>query len=123
RYSALAERLRANIIHRFVNERGIYNVALLSLDNGQKVWEDENQNPWEYTWALTLGPFIPDLNLALASAKVVYEEWGKDNYGFCPWNSLSRFLREYMIDDAEYQKMLSCEIKDALTYSDKYPMI
>lgn len=122
-YRVLADSLKKGIINRFVNEIGVYSVAYLVLDDGETVWEKEIHNPWEYSWAVSLGPFHTDINVSLNSVKLVYQKWGAGNaYGLCPWNTISRILKEYGMDDDEYKNMLLPEIEDALTYTPKYPM-
>jgi len=123
KYGRLASTLKESIKSRFINKDGIYRVAYLVLDNGERVWQEELHNPWEYSWAVSLGPFYPDIVTALKSARAVYGQWGPgETYGFCPWNTISRILKEYGMTDDEYKSMLSSEIRDALTYTEKYPM-
>ena len=82
-------------------------------------------NPWEGSWAVAIGPYFPAPELQLKTARFIYTNWPlvtKQGYGYCPWNTLSKVLTEYGMPAGEYEKMLSAEIKDALTLSVKYPM-
>ncbi len=84
-----------------------------------------DNNPWEGSWACAIGPFFPAPDLQLKTARVIYETWPKitkQGYGYCPWNTISKVLYEYGMSSNEYEKMLSPEIKDAMTVTQKYPM-
>ena len=123
KYKKLAFTLKESITKRFINDRGAYKAACFVLDDGDRLWQEELHNPWEYSWAVSLGPFYPDIGAALTSTRLVYEQWGPgEAYGLCPWNTISRVLKEYGMSDEEYTKMLSIEIRDALSYTEKFPM-
>lgn len=82
-------------------------------------------NPWEGSWATSIGPYYPMPDLQLKTARFIYHNWPKitkQGYGYCPWNTLSKVLTEYGMSSAEYEKMLSAQIADALTLTVKYPM-
>ena len=82
-------------------------------------------NPWEGSWATAVGPYFPTPDLQLKTARFIYQNWPKitkQGYGYCPWNTVSKVLSEYGMPSAEYEKMLSAQIKDALTLTVKYPM-
>jgi len=84
-----------------------------------------DDNPWEGSWACSLGPFFPLPDLQLKTARIIYNTWPKitkQGYGYCPWNTLSEELYEYGMSGLQYQLMLTAEIKDANTLSVKYPM-
>ena len=84
-----------------------------------------DNNPWEGSWATAIGPYFPAPDLQLKTARFIYTNWPKttkQGYGYCPWNTVSKVLSEYGLPSTEYEKMLSAEIKDALTLSVKYPM-
>jgi len=84
-----------------------------------------DNNPWEGSWATAIGPYFPAPDLQLKTARFIYNNWPKvtkQGYGYCPWNTVSKVLSEYGMTSTEYEKMLSAEIKDALTLTVKYPM-
>ena len=125
-YNQLAQELEQNIAVALIDEKGVYRAGILILEDGEKLVIDDfrNLDLWEYVWAITVGPFLPNLDASLKSSKFVKEAWPTvDGYGLCPWNTMSRLLREHCINDAEYEEMLKEEIRDALTYTEKYPMV
>jgi hypothetical protein len=82
-------------------------------------------NPWEGSWAVSVGPYFPAPELQLKTARFIYNNWPvitKQGYGYCPWNTLSKVLTEYGMTATEYEKMLYPEINDALKLTVKYPM-
>jgi hypothetical protein len=82
-------------------------------------------NPWEGSWAVAVGPYFPAPELQLKTARFIFKNWPiitKQGYGYCPWNTLSKVLTEYGQSAGDYEKMLSPEIKDALSLTVKYPM-
>lgn len=84
-----------------------------------------DDNPWEGSWANAVGPYFPAPELQLKTARFIYKTWPvitKQGYGYCPWNTLSKVLTEYGLPSDEYERMLSPEIKDALSLTVKYPM-
>jgi hypothetical protein len=129
-YAAHAERLGASLLEGFVDrERNIFHTELAVLAGGEERWvsfdgKDPIPDYWEYAWAISLGPFLPDLGLALSSARFVVAHWSaQHSYGYCPWNTLSRFLKEYgVIDSKTYAAMLQDEVVEARTLSEKYPL-
>lgn len=125
-YREFADSLQSSIDDSFATKDGGLSCGLLILDNGEEQWIDDymKHDMWEYVWALSLAPFKPNLEKALVSAKFVHDTWEKEpTYGFCPWNTLSRFLKEYhVIDDKEYERMLTQEIEEALQYNELYQM-
>ncbi len=84
-----------------------------------------DDNPWEGSWAVAIGPYFPTPDLQLKTARFIYANWPKitkQGYGYCPWNTLSKVLFEYGLSSSEYEQMLTAEIKDALSLTIKYPM-
>jgi hypothetical protein len=82
-------------------------------------------NPWEGSWATAIGPYFPAPELQLKTARFICTNWPiitKQGYGYCPWNTLSKVLTEYGLPAGDYEKMLSPEIRDALSLTLKYPM-
>ncbi|MBC8081527.1 MAG: hypothetical protein H7X86_14380, partial [Gorillibacterium sp.] len=125
-FRTLADQLGERIVECFPGDSGHYKAGLLVLEDGEQLWiEDFRElDLWEYAWAVSLGPFYPDLGLALASSRFVMEEWPKTGtYGLCPWNTLSRLLKQYVLDDLAFEHMLEVEFRDALTYTETYPMV
>lgn len=124
-YSELSEKLRRNIKNRFINDEGYYYAAFIIYEDGEEEWVnvEDNSHFWEHSWANSIGPFIVDTPLSLKTAEKMVE-WTKTNWhGLCPVNTLSRILREYGLPSEEYKKLLSQEIIDALTFTEKYPMV
>ena len=84
-----------------------------------------DNNPWEGSWACSVGPFFPVPDLQLKTARVIYSTWPKitkQGYGYCPWNTLGGMLYEYGLGSSRYEEMLSLEIKEANMLTRKYPM-
>lgn len=124
RYRKIAGELKSSMAANFVNkQKQIYYRALFYYDDGSTEWVDIGNNPWELSWAQSLGPYFPDLNLSIRTARAIKEEWGSMNrYGYCPWNCVANKLYEFGMSSNEYEKMLSPEIRDALMLTEKYPM-
>jgi len=125
-YNQLAQLLETNIATTLIDSQGIYRAGILILEDGEKLVIDDfrNLDLWEYVWAITVGPFLPNLDASLKSCNFVKEAWPTvDGYGLCPWNTMSRLMREYNLGDQAYEEMLKLEIRDALTYTEKYPMV
>ncbi len=125
RYLELAAQIQSSIAGRFVDPEGHLYAAFERYDDGSEKWMaySTGVDYWEYAWANSLGPFYPAPELQLKSARLVRKKWASLNaYGFCPWNTVSRYLREYGMPSAAYHDMLKEEIDDALMLSPKYPM-
>jgi hypothetical protein len=124
RYAALARRLAEAIDSKFLGPEGVYRGDLLVFADGAREWVDFPQaDYWEYAWAVSSGPFLPNLPAAVRSARMAARMWpGIRDYGYCPWNTLSRFLKEYGLPSEAYRKMLSDEVREALLETPKYPM-
>ena len=124
RYTELSEKLRTTLSTRFVNEDGFYRADRVRFADGSMGWmEFPHADYWEYAWAVSVGPFFPDWNIALRSARMVREVWPTiRNYGYCPWNTVSRFLKENGMDTATYREMLQPEVDEALAESVKFPL-
>ncbi len=125
RYAGIAEHLRRTITTDFVDPDGnLYN-SYERYTDGSEAWKlySKGSDYWEYGWAVSLGPFYPAPALQLRSARLAHERWPTmAKYGFCPWNTLARMLREYGMSTHAYHEMLTPEIDDALTLSERYPM-
>ena len=129
RYLDLAERLAGTIRNRYVDARGIFHADYVRLLDGTMRWiaftdTDYSPDHWEYAWAVSVGPFFPDLPAAIRSAGHVRDTWPSlKPYGYCPWNTLSRMLKEYgLLENAGFREMLSDEVREARMLSTKYPM-
>ncbi|HEV7301695.1 MAG TPA: hypothetical protein VGN72_20320 [Tepidisphaeraceae bacterium] len=124
RYNALAEQLAESLKSQFLQETGIYQADLLVYADGSEEWVDfKHADYWEYAWAVSQGPYHPDLTAALASARHVVQSWPIiRRYGYCPWNTLARFLKEYGLPSSEFDEMFRDEVRDAMVLTDKYPM-
>jgi hypothetical protein len=130
-YLALAGRISETVRTKYVNDAGIFHADYERLVDGTMRWiafTDTDYTPdyWEYAWAVSVGPFFPDLGIALRSAAHVRETWPivtNGGYGYCPWNTLSRFLKEFgVLDSTAYKDMLAEEVREARLSGGKYPM-
>lgn len=124
-YLAKAKLIRDNLRSQFVNDKGYFYADYLEYTDGTGKWIDFAQSDyWEYAWAVSLGPFYPLLDVQLNSARMVKKVWPTiRGYGYCPWNTLSRMLKEYGMTDGEYEAMLRDEVNEALMLTKKYPMV
>jgi len=125
RYAELAKELEASIKSKFKNPAGKLYAGFELYADGSEKWVPfgPESDYWETAWANSLGPYYPAPEIQLSSASEIKSDWAKyRNYGYCPWNTLSRYLYEYGMSSEEYEKMLSEQIKDALTLTKKYPM-
>lgn len=125
RYLAIAQRLQNKLRGDWVDDTGHLHASFDRYTDGSSAWTayTKGVDYWEYAWAVSLGPFFPVPELQLKSARLVRELWPKmRDYGFCPWNTLSRILREYGQKVADYEAMLQPEIDDAWILSERYPM-
>ena len=125
RYLEIARRIQRTIVKSFVDPDGYLYTGFMRYDDGSEEWMPygEGGDYWEYAWAVSLGPFYPAPGLQLRSARRTKELWPQMvKYGFCPWNTLSRYFHEYNMSTNEYMAMLRDEIDDALVCSEKYPM-
>ncbi|GCE15916.1 hypothetical protein [Tengunoibacter tsumagoiensis] len=124
-YVPLARELQTSLKKNFINPEGNYYSSLLFFEDGTQKWDTFAEGDfWEYAWAVSIGPFFPDSITALKSAQMVYQTWpGIRNYGYCPWNTLARTLKEFGMSSTEYHQMLQDEIRDALLQTRKYPLI
>lgn len=124
-YEQLANELHNNILKTFANENGMYSPGILIMDDGKELLIEDfsEHDKWEFTWAVSLAPFILDINLSLQSCKKIREVWREEgSYGYCPWNTMTRFLKEYGLSDDEYTELMNEQMDDALRHLDKYPM-
>jgi hypothetical protein len=124
RYAELADRVRDSLARRFVNEEGHFHAYYAQMADGSTRWVDFPESDyWEYAWAVSVGPFFPDLPTALRSARMVVEVWPTVRpYGYCPWNTLSRFLKEHGLDTLAYRALLKDEVAEALTHTKRFPL-
>ncbi len=124
-YRRLADRIAAALAERFVNDDGCYRALLAIMDDGSEQWREfaPRSDYWEYAWAVSMGPFMPDPATSLRSSRMAVEVWPTiRTYGFCPWNFLARYLKEHGLPSAAYRKLLDEQIDEALTEGTKYPM-
>jgi len=124
-YNKLAGELKETIKSKFRNSAGNFYSGFELFTDGSEKWIPfgKDCDYWETAWANSLGPYFPVPEVQLLSAKEIKNDWEKyRNYGYCPWNTLSRYLYEYGMSSADYEKMLSEQIKDALTLTKKFPM-
>lgn len=124
RYAAVAAQLVQDIDQQFVKEDGTFRADLLIMDDGSERWVDfAEADYWEYAWATSLGPFFPNPAVALKSARMVVQKWpGIRSYGYCPWNTLSRTLKDHGMGTADFRAMHVDQISEALKVTKKYPM-
>jgi len=124
-YNSLSADLKATIKSKFINPSGNFYSGFELHADGSEKWIPfgKDCDYWETTWANTLGPYYPVPEVQLSSAIEIKNDWEKyRNYGYCPWNNLSRYLYEYGMKSDDYEKMLSEQVRDALALTKKYPM-
>jgi hypothetical protein len=124
-FNTLAMELKETIKSKFVNPSGnLYSGFELHSDGSEKwIPFGKDCDYWETAWANSLGPYYPVPEVQLSSAAEIKNDWEKfRNYGYCPWNTLSRYLYEYGLSSVDYEKMLSEQVKDALTLTKRFPM-
>lgn len=124
RYSDIAKRLKQTMTTRFVDDKqGIYYENYFIYANNSTEWIPLGDNPWEYSWAQSLGPFFPSIPLSVKSSKAIHKQWGALNkYGFCPWNTIAHKLYEYGMSSKDFEQMLMPEMEEALMLTERYPM-
>ena len=125
RYKTIAAKIQETIRSKYKSPEGYLYSEYLRYDDGSDHWQPfaKGADYWEYTWAVSMGPFYPALDLQLKSARMIPDTWPKiRTYGYCPWNTLSRMLYEYGMTSDEYEKMLTDEVKEAMMLTRKYPM-
>ncbi|HPG39656.1 MAG TPA: hypothetical protein PLP19_12900 [bacterium] len=123
-YLARAREIQTILRSKFISNKGFLYADYLEYADGSEQWVDfEHADYWEYAWAVSLGPFYPLPDAQLAGAEMVKKVWPTiRNYGYCPWNTLSRYLKEYGMNGTDYENMLRDEIKEALLTTKKFPM-
>jgi len=123
RYESCASLLQRSLNSKFVQPDGTFYSGFYRFEDGSSYWSPYEKNPWEYTWAATCGPFFPNLKAALLTARRIHARWQEEgSVGYCPWNWLSRTLKEYGMSSGEFHAMLSEEVSDAGYLGKKYPM-
>jgi len=125
KFLGIARAIQNTIRTKYVDPSGNLYSGYLQFDDGSDKWQAfaRGADYWEYTWALSLGPFYPVLDLQIKSARMVPGTWPEiRTYGYCPWNTLSRILYEYGMSGAEYVNMLADEVSEARMLTRKYPM-
>ena len=125
RYGALADQLEEVLRTRFVDPAdGCYFSDYVVYTDGSTEWlRFEDADYWEYTWAVSAGPFHPGLATALHSAQAVRRKWPEVRpYGYCPWNTLAGQLHDFGMPTAEFRAMLDDELREALMVTRRYPM-
>ncbi len=124
RYGLLAGQIAETLAKRFINDEGHYYSCWVEYDDASRSWVPfETGDYWEYAWAVSAGPFLPDPVTSLASARMALQRWpGVRSYGYCPWCFLARSAREYGLDSAGYRALLDEQITDALRLTQRYPM-
>lgn len=124
-YSQMVNELQYTIKTKFKNASGTFYSGYELFSDGSEKWVPfgKDCDYWETAWASSLGPYFPDPAVQLASSIEIRRDWEEyRNYGYCPWNTLSRTLYEYGMSSVDYEKMLAEQIKDALTLTKKFPM-
>lgn len=128
RYLGIASEIQQSLKSKYYDKSNdcLFSSIEFYTDGTQGVLSfSTDDNPWEGSWANAIGPCFPVPDLQLKTARFIYTNWPKitkQGYGYCPWNTLSKVLSEYGMPDNEYEKMLSAEVKDALSLTVKYPM-
>lgn len=127
RYAKLARDLAGAIDKTFLREDGTFWADLLIYSDGSEKrvgFETPDADWWEYVWANTTGPFFVNLPAALMSARMIRRVWPTIvSYGYCPWNTLARMLKEYGMSSADYLAMQDQQLSEALLLTKRYPMV
>ncbi|MBI5722858.1 MAG: hypothetical protein HZA50_02790 [Planctomycetes bacterium] len=125
RYNQLALTVEKTLAERFKDQQGNYMTMMIIFNDGGKKWFDyaAGADHWEYAWAISTGPFLPDPARSLRSVRMAVNVWPTVKpYGYCPWNFLARYLREYGLGTADYRGLLNDQVDEALTLTQRYPM-
>ena len=125
KFENIARIIQNTIRERYIDPKGNLYSEYLQFDDGSDFWQPFAKwaDYWEYSWAVSLGPFYPAIDLQLKSARMIPDAWPKiRTYGYCPWNTVSRLLYEYEMPSDQYVNMLTDEIREARMLSQKYPM-
>lgn len=121
-----ADELAESIAEQFVNDQGHYRAMLVVFDDGSTEWRNfaPVSDWWEYAWAVSTGPFLLDVERSVASARMAVDTWPTlRTYGYCPWNFLTRLLKDAgAIDTGEYRELMDQQIREALTESKRFAM-
>ena len=126
KYARYAEALKETLNTKFVTKNGTLYSGYDQFSDGSEQWTPfgKESDYWEHAWAASLAPYYPVPELQLASAKEVFDNWGKyKDIGWCPWNTLSRTLYEYGMSSTDYEKMLTQQVDEAMTLTKRYPMV
>ncbi|MEO0963740.1 MAG: hypothetical protein AAFY08_01355 [Planctomycetota bacterium] len=124
-YEERADCLAESLTSAFINDAGEYRALLAILRDGTQRWYDfaPRSDFWEYAWAVSAGPFLPDPATCLRSARMCLNTWPQvATYGFCPWNFLARSVKEHGGSSDEYQRLMAEQVGDAIAVTKKYPM-
>ncbi|MFO8007775.1 MAG: hypothetical protein R6V05_08575, partial [Candidatus Brocadiia bacterium] len=125
RYGRRADELAGSIRQNFLDEdTGHFLSSHMVHPDGKAHWRGFGEGDfWEYAWAVSTGPFFPDLNAAVRSARMVRQDWPQAaSYGYCPWNAVAALLSEFGMGSEQFRDMLSDEVAEALQEGGKYPM-
>ncbi|TAH26868.1 MAG: hypothetical protein EAZ07_03050 [Cytophagales bacterium] len=126
KYADIAEKLKVCLRTKFINAKGNLYAGFEKFENGTEKFVPFGLDCdyWETAWANSFGPYFPLPEVQLKSAWEIRNDWTKyRNHGYCPWNTLSHYLYEYGMSSSNYEKMLTEQIKDALTLTKRYPMV
>ncbi len=124
-YAELSQTVAAMLREQFVNAAGCYRAMQVIYDDGTDAWLDfaPKSDYWEYAWAVSVGPFLPDPAVSLRSARMAIAVWPTlKSYGYCPWNFLARYLKEYGLSSPAYRALLDQQVREALQCTERYPM-
>ncbi|TVR49857.1 MAG: hypothetical protein EA425_11290 [Puniceicoccaceae bacterium] len=127
RYQALCQRLRQTLRDVFPGPDGKLRSLCFTYTDGSEAWKSwpDQVDFWEHTWALCQGPFAFDPARQLEGAREVRETWAGlpgRSYGYCPWNVMTRYLREHGESSAAHQELLADEVEEALLQTKKFPL-
>lgn len=113
------------ILSSFVGPDGEYLSMKTRYGDGTERWIPYGLGVdyWEHAWAISTGPFFPSLSVSLKSVRTVVQKWPTiRNIGYCPWNYLASFLREFGGGSKKFRDFLVEEVEDALSLTKKYAM-
>ncbi len=121
-----ADELAESLAEQFVNEQGHYRAMLVVFDDDSTEWRNfaPVSDWWEYAWAVSAGPFLLDPARCVASARMAVDTWPTlRTYGYCPWNFLTRLLKDVgAIDTGEYRELMDQQIREALMETRRFAM-
>ncbi|MGF1483512.1 MAG: hypothetical protein ACFBZ8_04015 [Opitutales bacterium] len=130
RYLARARALQQSVQEKLIDPEGLpYPMHVFYTDGTDErlPLDPDTSDMWEYAWALSQGPFHLLPEDQITAGLEVIRRWPlrqARSYGLSPWNVLTRYLHETKVfSAAEAQAHLQDEVTEALTPTQKYPLL